>query len=340
MRQIWVEKFGKPEQLEMQDVPEATPRTGEVRIRVEAAGVGFYDLAARMGSGLNKPRPPFVPGMELAGVVEIVGQGVPDFQEGDPVFAITQYKGYGESVCVPHYQVFRRLEWMSARDGAALATNYLLAYLLVKVLGSVQVGTRVLVHNAGGGVGTAVIDTCRILGAEIFGTSSPEKHEYLKQRGVHHPIDYRNFDYERAVRDLTGQKGIDVVLDCLGGVHWPKNGRLLGPTGRLIYYGLQSTMPRKTHATLPALRGKIMVPFLNAFQLMNENRSVSGVDLFALLPHHHIYRPWMRQIMTWYDEALFRPHIDREFALSEAAQAHHYLHDRQNKGKVLLTVSS
>lgn len=339
MQQVWVKKYGPPENLQQQDVPETTPRSGEVRIRVEKASVSFIDLAARMGSLGKSVKTPFVPGLEVAGYIDILGQGVPNLQEGDPVFALTHFKGYGESVCVPYYQVFRRLEWMSVSDGAALPLNYLMAYLMVKVLGSVQVGTRVLVHNAGGGVGTAAVDVCRILGAELFGTSSPEKHDFLKQRGVHHCIDYRNFDYERVVSDLTGQKGVDVVLDGLGGVHWPKNGRLLAPTGRLVYYGLQSTMLKKTHSAIAALRGKVMVPIFNGIYLMRQNKAVAGVDFLSLFPHHHLYRSWMRQIMTWYDEALFRPYIDREFALHEVAQAHHYLHDRKNKGKVILSVT-
>lgn len=336
MEQIWVKKFGAPPVLVKEKLPDPTPRTGEVRIRVEAIGVNFNDLVARMGAMKNTPPLPFVPGLEVAGVVDIVGQGVPDIHEGDAVFALSHFGAYADTVCVPHYQVFKRLQWMPTQDAAALPFNYLTAYLLVRVLGAVQAGDKVLVHNAGGGVGTAVVDICRIRGAEIFGTASPEKLDYLKQRGVHHGIDYRNLDYERVVRDLTGSKGVDVILDGLGGVHWPKNNRLISPTGRLIYYGTQSTIIGKKQSKLNEWRGKIMVPLYTAFQLIEENKSVSGVNMLGLLDQPHLYRKWMKQIMVWYDEALFRPYVDKTFPLSQAQNAHNYLHDRKNKGKVLL----
>lgn len=336
MKQIWVKNYGAPDVLKPEELSEPTPRTGEVRIRVEAIGVNFIDLKARMGAMNQSPPLPFIPGLEVAGTIDIVGQGVPDFHEGDSVFALTHFGAYSEVVCVPHTQVFNRLQWMPLQDAAALTMNYLTAYLLTRILGSVQAGDKVLIHNAGGGVGTAAVDICRILGAEIFGTSSPEKHDFLKRRGVQNCIDYRNQDYERQVRNLTGDKGVQVILDCLGGVHWPKNNRLLSSTGRIIYYGIQSTLLRKKYSRLSHLRGQIMVPFFSALQLGKENKSVAGVDMLGLMAESNLYRKWMKQILAWYDEALFRPHIDRTFDLDEAKAAHDYLHERKNKGKVVL----
>lgn len=336
MRQIWVKKFGSPDVMEMEEHGEPTPRTGEVRIRVEAVGVNFIDLESRMGASSSAPPLPFVPGLEVAGTIDIVGQGVPDLHEGDLVYGLTHFGGYADVVCVPHQQLFKRLQWMPAQDAAAIPMNYLTAYLLVRKFGAVQAGDRVLIHNGGGGVGTAVVDFCRILGAEMFATASPEKHDYLKQRGVQHCLDYRNFDYERQIRDLTGSKGVQVVFDCLGGVHWPKNGRLLSPTGRMVYYGLQSIYTGKTFSRLKSWRGKLMVPYFTALQIGKENKAYAGVDMLTLMGKPHLYRSWMKQIATWYDEALFRPHIDHTFGLNEANDAHTYLHERQNKGKVLL----
>lgn len=336
MQQIWVPKYGNPDQLKVRQVPEPIPGIGEVRVQVDAIGVNFHDLAARMGNLDDNPRPPFVPGLEVAGTVDIVGQGVPDLHEGDGVYGLTHYGGYAQSVCVPYQQLFKRLEWMSTTDAAAIPMNYLTAYLLVRVFGAVQSGDKVLVHNAGGGVGTAVVDICRILGAEIFGTASPEKHEYLRQRGVQHCLDYRNQDYERVIRNLTAHKGVHVILDPLGGIHWPKNNRLLSPTGRLIHYGLQSSISGQKRSILGQLRSKVMFPLYTYFQLVRQNKSVAGVDMLSLLNQSHLYRRWMKQIETWFDEALFRPHIDRTFHLAQAKAAHTYLHERQNRGKVIL----
>ena len=336
MNQIWVTRNGEPSVLKLEESPDPIPRNGEIRIKVEAIGVSFLDLESRMGKGSHAPSPPFVPGFEVAGTIDIVGQGVPDFQEGDPVFAITRFGGYADTICVPYFQAFKRLQWMPAQDAAALPFNYLTAYLLVRVFGAVQSGDKVLIHNAGGGVGSAAVDICRIMGAEIFGTASPEKFDFLRQKGVQNCIDYRNQDYERVVKDLAGKNGVQVILDGLGGVHWPKNGRLLSKTGRHIFYGMQGSVTGLTYSRLSHWRNLIMTPIFHLFQLISDNRAVAGVDMLGLIDAPHLYQKWMKQIISWYDEALFRPYIDRTFLLSEAEKAHHYMHERRNKGKVVL----
>lgn len=336
MRQIWISKAGGPDVLKRQTNPEPIPRSGEVRIRVQALGVSFQDVMGRMGLDRDAPTIPYVPGLEVAGVVDLVAQGVPDVKEGDEVLAFTQYGGYSDVVCVPYRQVHKRLEWMSVEDAAALPVDYLMAYLMLVVMGSLQAGNRVLIHNASGGIGLAALDICKILGAETYGTSSPEKHDFLVGRGLKHPIDYRNFDYERVLLDLTGGRGVHIVLDSLGGTHWPKNNRLLLPTGRLIHYGLASLAPDLKRSRLRYWRGLIMMPFYTPLRLMQENKAVMGVNLSQLWPHAGMTRPWLKQIIAWYDEALFRPHIDKVFSFDEAGLAHQYLQDRKNKGKVLL----
>ena len=323
MNQIWVTQYGKPNVLKVEETPDPIPRTGEIWIKVDAVGVSFLDATARMGQGVHAPTPPFVPGFEVAGTVEIVGQGVPDFQEGDPVFALTRFGGYADTVCVPYYQAFKRLQWMPVPDAAALPLNYLTAYLLVRVFGAVQSGDKVLIHNAGGGVGSAAVDICRIMGAEIFGTASPEKFDFLRQKGVQNCIDYRNQDYERVVKNLAGKNGVQVILDGLGGVHWPKNSRLLSKTGRHIYYGMQSSVTGSTFSRLAHWRSLIMTPIFHLHQLVGDNRSVSGVDVVGLIGEPHLYQKWMKQIISWYDEALFRPHIDKTFTLGEAEKSPH-----------------
>lgn len=336
MKQIWITKPGRPEVLRLQDAPDPILHTGEVRIRVEAAGVNFADIVGRMGVYQDAPDIPYVPGYEVAGVVEAISQGAPDLQEGDKVLALTRFGGYSDVVCVPYKQVFKRLEWMSATDAAALPVNYLTAYMMLVVMGSVRPGDKVLIHSVAGGVGLAALDICKILGAETFGTASPQKHAFLLERGLNHAIDYRNYDYERVVQDLTAGKGVHVVLDPLGGVHWQKNYRLLRPSGRLIHFGLSSLTPQKYRSWWPIVRGLAKLPFYTPTRLMNDNKGILGVNLGHLWEHAEMQRPWLRQIVSWYDEALFRPHVDRTFKFTAAAEAHHYLQDRKNVGKVLL----
>lgn len=336
MKQIWISKAGLPEVLSAQKAPDPTPRTGEVRIRVKACGVNFADVLGRAGVYPDAPDLPYVPGFEVAGEVDVVGQGVPDLKEGDDVFALTRFGGYSDVVCAPYKQVFKRLEWMDVLHGAALPVDYLTAYVALVTMGSLRKGDKVLIHNAGGGVGLAALDICRVVGAETYGTSSPGKHDYLLERGLHHPIDYRNFDYEKVIMDLTGGRGVQIVLDPLGGKHWKKNYRLLMPTGRLICFGISSALPGKRRSWPAMLRFLLNFPIYTPYRLVNDNKGVYGINLNHLWEQMDLLRPWMRQIVTWYDEALFRPKIDQTFPFTGAAEAHHYLQDRKNIGKVLL----
>jgi NADPH:quinone reductase-like Zn-dependent oxidoreductase len=336
VKQIWISKKGMPEVLHIQETADPTPRTGEVRIRVEACGVNFADIMGRTGLYPDAPAIPYVPGFEVAGKIDVVGQGVPDLREGDKVFALTRFGGYSDVVCVPYKQAFKRLDWMDVREGAALPVNYLMAYVALVGMGSLRKGDKVLIHDVGGGVGLAALDICRIVGAETYGAASPGKHDYLLERGLNYPIDYRNFDYERVVMDLTGGHGVQVILDPLGGIHWKKNYRLLMPTGRLICFGISSAVPGKRRSWLAILRFLLNFPIYTPYRLLNDNNGVVGINLNHLWDQMDLLRPWMKQIITWYDEALFRPKVDQTFPFTGAAEAHHYLQDRKNIGKVLL----
>lgn len=336
MKQVWITRTGPPDVLRLQDTPDPIPRGGDVRIRVEACGVNFVDVLGRMGIYPTSLTAPYVPGHEVAGVVDLIGQGVPDLKEGDKVFATTRSGGYSNLVCVPHKQVFKRLEWMTAEDAAAIPISYLTAYLALVVMGSVRPGDKVLIHGVAGGLGLAALDICKLLRAETYGTASPTKHDFLRQRGLDHPIDYRNFDYERVVKDLTGGRGVQLILDPMGDKHWHKNYRLLMPTGRLVQLGTSAAAPDKRRSWFQLIKLLARIPFYTPFQLMRDNKAVIGIDMAHLWQQADLQQGWMRQIITWYDEALFRPYIDKTFPLDQAADAHTYLQEHQNIGKVLL----
>ncbi len=336
MKQIWIKKAGPPEVLQVGEAPTPLPHTGEVRIKVEAAGVNFADIMGRLGIYPDAPPIPYVPGYEIAGTIDAVGHGAGSFSEGDKVFALTRFGGYSDQLCVPYKQVFPRFDWLSAQDAAAIPVNYLTAYMALSVMGSLNPGDKVLIHGAAGGVGLAALDICNIVGAETFGTASPSKHEFLTQRRLNHAIDYRSKDYETEIMDLTGGSGVQIVLDPLGGNHWAKGYRLLAPGGRLIHFGASSAATGKKRSLLELVKLVIRVPLYTPFRLMSDNKSVAGINIGHLWAHPELVSGWMKQLLTWYDEALFRPHIDRTFKFSQAAEAHHYLQDRKNIGKVLL----
>lgn len=336
MKQIWIKKAGEPEVLQLEQAPDPIPRSGEIRIRVEACGVNFADILGRMGVYPDAPPIPYIPGYEVAGVVDLVGQGVPNFKEGDKVLAVTRFGGYSDVVCVNYRQAMQRFDWMTAADAAALPVNYLTAYVMLIVMGSLHPGDKVLIHGAGGGVGIAALDICKIIGAEVIGTASPEKHEFLQKRGLKYPIDYQEPDFEQRVQEITNKRGVELILDPVGGKNWPKNYRLLSATGRLIHYGVSSMANGKKRSILGLLKMLVWLPFYSPFKLMNDNKAVMGVNLGHLWSEKAMLQKWLNEILEWYDEALFRPQIDTYFGFEQAAEAHHYLQDRKNIGKVLL----
>ncbi|MCB1535600.1 MAG: alcohol dehydrogenase catalytic domain-containing protein, partial [Rhodoblastus sp.] len=152
MKQIWIEKFGAPDVLEVKEAPDPTPAAGEIRVRVEASGVNFADIMGRLGLYPDLPPIPVVPGYEVAGRVDAVGAGVDASWIGRDVIAMTRFGGYSDVVCAPRAQVFARPDGMSAQDGAALPVNYITAWQLVIVMGGLKKGETMLVHSAGGGV--------------------------------------------------------------------------------------------------------------------------------------------------------------------------------------------
>jgi synaptic vesicle membrane protein VAT-1 len=197
MRQIWISKAGPPETLVLKEAPDRNPRAGEARIRVEASGINFADVMGRMGLYPDLPKIPVVPGYEVAGRVDAVGEGVDPAWIGRNVFALTRFGGYADVVCAPTGRIFARPEGMSAEQGAAIPVNYLTAWQLIVVMGGLKAGETMLVHSAGGGVGVAATQIAKHLGAKVIGTASAAKHQELRALGVDHLIDYRTEDFEK-----------------------------------------------------------------------------------------------------------------------------------------------
>ena len=342
MRQVWIPHTGAPDVLEVREAPDPTPGPGEVLVAVEAAGVNFADVLARQGLYPDAPDLPAVVGYEAAGTVAAVGDGVEGLAEGDPVVALTRFGGYASHVVVPEVAAFRRPVNVSAEDGAAIPVNYLTAFQMMVVMGSVRHARelggrrmRVLVHGASGGVGTACADLGTIYGVELFGTSSPGKHDYVRGRGYHHAIDYRHNDFVAEVNDLTGGAGVDLVLDPIGGKHWARSLDALAPSGRLVVFGVSSVTGG---GKLDLAKMALGVPWVRTspFALMNANHGVLGVNLGHLWEARDRVAGWARALLAYAAAGKVKPHVDRVFAFDEAAEAHRYLEDRKNRGKVLL----
>jgi NADPH:quinone reductase-like Zn-dependent oxidoreductase len=338
MRQIWIPRSGAPEVLELREARDPMPGEGEVRIRVEAAGVNFADVMGRMGLYPDLPALPVVVGYEVAGRVDAAGRSVYPDWVGRPVLAITRFGGYSDVICVPERQVFTRPDAMGADEGAALPVNYLTAYQLIEVMGGLRAGDTVLVHSAGGGVGIAAIQLARRIGARVIGTASAAKHEALRKLGVEHCIDYRTEDFEARVQEITEGRGVELVLDAVGGTSFKKSYRALAATGRLGMFGVSAAATRKRGRRLDLLRTAASMPWLqfNPIALMNQNKGVFGVNLGHLWGEMERVSSWMEALLGYYRSGSIRPVVAASFPFERAAEAHHYIQDRKNFGKVLL----
>ena len=338
MRQIWIPKPGPPEVLEIRESADPTPKPGEVRIRVEAAGINFADIVGRIGIYQDLPKMPVVVGYEVAGKIDAVGENTDAQWQGRDVFALTRFGGYSDVVCVPLPQVFERPDGMTAEIGAALPVNFLTAYQLVCVMGGLSAGETMLVHSAGGGVGIAATQLALHLGAKVIGTASEGKHEFLNSIGVTNCIDYRTEDFEKRVMEITSGRGVELVLDAVGGKSFKQSYRSLAATGRLGMFGISSAATGKTKSIVSFLKMAASMPWFkfNPPELINHNKGVFGVNLGHLWDEMERVRGWQYEIVKLYEQGIIAPVIDKTFSFEDAAKAHHYIQDRKNIGKVLL----
>ncbi len=227
---------------------------------------------------------------------------------------------------------------MSFEQGAALLVTYLTAHHMIFETGRVRPGSRVLVHMAAGGVGQAAIQLLQeIPDVEIFGTASASKHDFLREAGVAHPIDYHSVDYADVVMDVTGGKGVDLVLDPLGGGDWKKGYGLLRAGGRLVAFGFANAIPGKRRKLFNLVREWFQIPRFNPLKLMDANRTVSGINLGTLWDEKDILAHQVDDLLALFERGTIAPYVDKTFPLERAADAHQYIHDRKNKGKVVLT---
>lgn len=336
MKQVWISGAGGPGKLQLRQAPEPAPREGEVRVRVQACGVNFADILARKGLYPDAPKIPCVVGYEVSGSVDALGEGVDSSWMDREVFGLTRFGGYSSSVCVPIKQLFDKPESLTHEQAAAIPVNYLTAWQLLVVAGSLSASETVLIHNAGGGVGLAAVDVARHIGATIYGTASTGKHAFLQQRGLHEAIDYRSKDWAVELERLTAGRGVELITDPLGGAHWKKSYAALRRTGRLGMFGISTASESHLPGPLKLLKLLAGLPLFNPISLMNNNRAVFGVNLGHLWHEVDKLNLWMDAIMQGVADGWVRPHVDQAFSFEQAGEAHGYIEARRNTGKVVL----
>jgi NADPH:quinone reductase-like Zn-dependent oxidoreductase len=336
MRQIVTTANGGVDVLKVEQKPDLKPGSGDVLIRVKAAGLNFADILARQGLYPDAPKKPCVMGYEVAGVVEALGADADQALLGKAVVAMTRFGGQSELVVVNSNQIFEKPDSLSFEQAAAIPVNYLTAYALLAVMGSLQPGESVLIHNAGGGVGLAALDIAKRLSATTYGTASPGKHDFLRQRGLDHPIDYRNQDWLEVLKKLTNDRGVELVIDPIGGGHWKKSYEALRSTGRLGMFGISTASADGLRGKLGMAKAAWQTPWFHPFGLLNKNKGVFGLNLGHMWHEREKVAEWMKTILAGVEEGWIRPHVDKAFPFDQVGAAHAYIEARKNIGKVVL----
>lgn len=316
MKAVVITRYGNPEVLQVQDIPPPTPGPKEELVRVQVGGLNFADTMTAKGGYPGTPKPPLVAGREFCGT---------RVSNGERVMGYTQWGAFAEVVAARSSLLWPAPAGWSFEEGAAFPVNCFTAYFAYWKAGLVDdpKGARVLIHAVAGGVGTAAVQIGKLLGVEMYGTSSSEqKIERVKKLGLHHAINYKKRDYEEAIRELTNGEGVDVVFEMLGGEHTAKSVRCLRDFGRVIVYGAATGQ-----------RGSFDPGILYA-----KGASVHGLWLTYLSAN----RSLMQQAWHWLSaraaEGHLRPVIGSVLPMERVAEAYTLLGEGKNFGKVVLQI--
>jgi len=338
-RAIRIERLGAPEVLVEREIPLPDPTSDQVHLRIAAAGVNFADLVMRAGLYGTVPAMPYSPGFEVTGEIVRVGSGVTDWAPGDRAAAVIRFGGYARDAIVPTRNLFRYPDRLSPAEAAAMPVVFLTAWMALFEAARVRAGETALVLVAAGGVGSAAVQLARWRGLRVVGTAGSER----KRRFVTETLGAAAcFDssgpWEDQVRALVGDRGIDCALDAMGGAATAACRRLLAPLGRLVFYGMSSGMPGRKRSWPAAVASYLRTPRFHPLSLVEPSIGVFGIHLLHLQAKEAVARQAMEQIYGAAEAGELKPVLDRTFPLTRdgAVEAHHYLHDRKNIGKVVL----
>lgn len=343
MKRVVVTRYGGPDALRVSEDERPEPKRGEVRVRVLAAGVSLPDVMMREGIHPETPRLPFTPGWDLVGQVDRLGEGVRGLAPGDVVAALPIHGAYAEFVCLPQADLVPVPAGLDAGEAVSLILNYITAYQMLHRSAKVQRGQRVLIHGAAGGVGSALLQLGRLAGLQMFATCSSRSAAAVSELGGI-PIDYRQSDFVAEIHRLA-QDGVDVVFDGIGGSHIWRSRRALRRGGKVVAYGLTSSL-RGGRLASGRSGGRHRFRELRAFALF--------IAASWLLPGRKRVVPYSIQWLKRARPALFRqdlaallellrrheikPLVARRFRLDEARQAQELLGNGGVTGKIVLEV--
>ena len=341
---IVVARYGGPGVLQALEEECPEPQRGEVRVRVHAAGVSLPDVLAREGIHPETPKPPFTPGWDLVGVVDRLGDGVSEFEHGQTVAAMPISGAYAEFVCLPQRTLVPVPSGLDPAEAVSVVLNYITAYQMMHRAAKVTSGQRVLIHGAAGGVGTALLQLGRLVGLEMYGTCSSRGAPAVSDLGGI-PIDYKQQDFAEEIHRLTGD-GVDVVFDPIGGAHLWHSRRALRRGGRVVGYGLSTSLRGEgLTSSRPGRRQRyrgtaVFASYIAASWILPGRKRVvpySIQTLMRLKPAS--FRQDLMALFELLRQSKIKPIIARRFPLAEARQAHEMLEKGGVVGKIVLVRS-
>ena len=320
MKALVISRLGGPDVLEVRSVPEPVPVSGQELVNVEAGGINFADIMSAQGGYPGTPKPPLVAGREFCGT---------RIADGQRVMGYAQWGAFAEQVTASSQLLWPVPEGWTAEEGAAFPVNYFTAYFAYWKAGLLDTAAgktspRVLIHAVAGGVGTAAVQIGKLLGIEMYGTSSSEeKLARVKELGLQHGINYKQRDYTEAIKELTNGEGVDAVFEMLGGEHTAKSVRCLRDFGRVIVYGAATGQPAVVDARILYAKGA----------------SVHGLWLTYLSAKTELMNQAWKQLSAWTEQGHLRPIVGHIVPLEKAEEAYRLLMERKNFGKVVITLT-
>ena len=334
-KRVVITKAGGVSAITTQSMELPMPNEGEVRIKVAYAGINFADLLMRMGFYQPRPPFPFTPGYEVSGVVDALGENVSGVEVGQKVVAAMRNGGQASFVVAPVDRVIPLPEGISLEAAASTPVTYMTAHHMLHHLGHLRPEDKVLIHGGAGGVGTAALQLCKWAGVkQVWATSSKPKHPIIKQYGAR-PIDRHNEDFEAIIKSETDGTGVDHILDPIGGDHLRRSLSCLAEGGRLYTYGMSAAAPSSKRSLLKAFFALRKSPKFDALRLMTRNRAVFGVHM-GTWSNEAVMHKQLDRIVEGIQSGHLEPIVDRIFDAERIQEAHQYIHDAKNIGKVLL----
>jgi NADPH:quinone reductase-like Zn-dependent oxidoreductase len=332
-RHVVVREFGEPEVLEVVEDELADPGPGEARVRILAADVGFSDVNIRRGRYPGGPRPPFTPGYAIVGVVDALGPATSGVKVGQSVSSLTFVGGYSQAIVLPASELVPMPAGVDPAEAVVLVFNYLAAYQMLHRVARVARGQRILVHGAGGGLGTAFLELGRLAGLVMYGTASKPKHNLVSGFGAM-PIDYRSEDFVARVAELTGGTGVDAAFDPMGATHLRLTAKTLRRGGAVVAYGYYAAAAKGRSAILD-----VVAQYLQLARLRLPPRRLR-VAFYDTRPTKRRHPDWYRDDLATLSRLLadrkLHPVIAARIPLEGVVDAHRRIERADVEGRLIL----